>query len=194
MKAQAAFEQWASEAQPESLDLLLQLSKGHSDAEVRIRAVKTLEKLVGRIYEANGEGYIGIRMNDKAVVLPGEEKRIPAVLIIEVVPDSAAARAGMRPGDCITRIAGEGFSSLPQNQLATSGLRQRIQQMKPGTTIEIEILRGAQLSTLSVTLGRRPAALDEMGLNYSLKLASELEKQRKEEHFRKWLLEHNDQR
>ena len=61
----------------------------------------------------------------------------------EVHPNSAAAKAGLQPGDVITRIDGTAIERFEQVQ--------RIVQLNPGTPLRIVVRRGGQELTLTAT-------------------------------------------
>lgn len=67
----------------------------------------------------------------------------------EVMPGSAAERAGMRDGDVIVRVAGEPVQGFED-------LRRVIGGKKPGDTIELVYLRNGEDRTASAALDARP--------------------------------------
>jgi S1-C subfamily serine protease len=69
-----------------------------------------------------------------------------------VQPGTPAADAGLRDGDIIVRINGEAIDG-------DHPLDATLSQFAPGDTIAVEILRGGQTVTVSLTLGTRPADL-----------------------------------
>jgi hypothetical protein len=72
----------------------------------------------------------------------------PAGVLVQRVEDgTAAAAAGIVPGDVIASIDGH---SLPDFDRLTA----RIAQHRPGETIDVEIIRGQERKKLAVTLGR----------------------------------------
>ena len=71
------------------------------------------------------------------------------ILIAAVLNGSPADHAGIVPGDIMTRINGKPLSN-PQYTI------NMISQVKPGDTIEIELLRGWKRETLNVQVAERP--------------------------------------
>ena len=65
------------------------------------------------------------------------------------IPPAAAAQAGLRPGDVITKINGEPATSNIQLQELTL-------TKKPGDTVPIDYTRAGQPATATVTLGAQP--------------------------------------
>ena len=72
------------------------------------------------------------------------------ILVAAVLNGSPADQAGIMPGDIMTRIDAEPL----YNPRATINM---ISQVKPGTMMEIEILRGWNTQTLEVLVAERPA-------------------------------------
>jgi len=75
---------------------------------------------------------------------------IHGVLVTAIYTDGPAHRAGMLAGDVIYKI---------NDRIVTNGLRtiQKIQESRPGETIDIEVYRDGQPVELMATLGARPA-------------------------------------
>jgi Do/DeqQ family serine protease len=79
-------------------------------------------------------------------------------LVNGVEPGGAASRAGLKQGDVITALNGEKVTD-------SNALRNRIAGTKPGSTIELEIVRNGKTETVRATLGaleptRRRASRD----------------------------------
>jgi putative serine protease PepD len=68
----------------------------------------------------------------------------------EVTPDGPAAAAGLRPGDVVVEVAGARVST-PDDVAAA------IESRRPGEPVEVVLERGGDRSTVTVTLGTRPA-------------------------------------
>lgn len=67
-------------------------------------------------------------------------------LLDGVVPGSAAAKAGLRAGDVITKFAGTPISGA-------DGLGAAVRDHKPGDTLTVAVVRGGQQQQVRVTLG-----------------------------------------
>jgi Do/DeqQ family serine protease len=67
-------------------------------------------------------------------------------LVSGVEPGGAASRAGVKQGDVITAINGDKVAD-------SNSLRNRIAATKPGSTIELEIVRNGKTETVRATLG-----------------------------------------
>ncbi len=97
-------------------------------------------------------GYLGVLPQDmtaqmaQALDLEGTK----GVLIPQVTEGSAADKAGIEQGDVIVEVEGKPIESA-------SGLRNRIAEFKPGTRVDITILRDGSRKALTVKLEKRPS-------------------------------------
>jgi serine protease Do len=92
-------------------------------------------------------GYMGIGITD---VTPENAKFFNltdanGAVVSQVEPDSPAAKAGLKTGDVITELNGKKITDASDLQLAVG-------QMKPGTTIKLNLLRDGKSMTVPVTL------------------------------------------
>jgi S1-C subfamily serine protease len=118
-------------------------------------AKKVFEQLAER-----GEvvrGYIGVALAD--LTRPQAEalglRRSGGLLIAEVVPGQAAARAGMQAGDVIVRYNNEALGALnPMRQL-----RAWILETEVGRVVPVDVFRNGRRQTLSLRVGKRPPDL-----------------------------------
>jgi Do/DeqQ family serine protease len=72
-------------------------------------------------------------------------------LVSNVEPGGAASRAGVKQGDVITALNGEKVAD-------SNALRNRIAGTRPGSTIELEIVRNGKTETVRATLGEMEGA------------------------------------
>ncbi len=77
---------------------------------------------------------------------PGESD---GLRLSEVIPDSAAARAGLRGGDVLVRFDGEPMASFDD-------LRTVLGRRRPGDTVHVVYLRDGADHRVAATLGTRP--------------------------------------
>ncbi len=96
-------------------------------------------------------GWIGVEPNDLTAELAEtfDVKTRQGVIITGVLQDGPAARAGIRPGDVIVKIANQPVTDVAQ-LLAT------VAALKPGTPARFAIERKNQAMELDVTPGVRP--------------------------------------
>ena len=96
-------------------------------------------------------GWIGIGVQDMTPELV-ESLRLPKVqgaLIIEVLNDSPAGKAGLKPGDILVAI-----EAKPVVDQASS--LNIIAALKPGSTAMLKVLRDKQAKEIRVSVGKRP--------------------------------------
>lgn len=85
----------------------------------------------------------------------------PGMVVVEVVDESAAANAGLEPGDWITAVGGQTLDGAPGQLVEIIGGHE------PGAEVSIDYQRGGEEMTAMVTLGADPesgAAL--LGIRY----------------------------
>jgi S1-C subfamily serine protease len=88
-----------------------------------------------------GPGYLGITFQKEDV----------GILITDVKQEAPAAKAGVKLNDVVLAVDG---TSLKDAE--TGDFVKMVGGMRPGTTIALEIKRGAETLTLKVKLGVRP--------------------------------------
>ena len=130
------------------------------DPEVKYRLRSTMLEIIGS--NLKPEGFIGIRMVDAPmrIVDDGKIENIRAVRILSVVPNTAASKAGLKPGDQITRLDGNKF---PEQGLAYLELSKYIRAKSSGEQVKLHIRRGFGVSMkkmeIDIKLGERPEGL-----------------------------------
>jgi len=97
-------------------------------------------------------GYLGIGIKDLTPELARQYdvNNIKGVLIPEVMVNSAAAKAGVQPGDVIVELDGQ-----PVDKAAD--LQRKIAMKEPGANVEIVVVRDGKRKTLTATLDKRPS-------------------------------------
>ena len=109
--------------------------------------------------------YLGISMQDVTDDIAGLIDLPPeGVLVGRVIPDSPAADAGIRGGDTSVVIEGQSYivggdvithaDGLPVS--SSDDVRRAIRAKKPGQTLPLQIRRGDQTLSVTVTLGQAP--------------------------------------
>jgi S1-C subfamily serine protease len=105
--------------------------------------------------------YLGVRMVTLTPQLAAENNndpnsafRVPevnGVLVVQVVPSSPAASAGIRRGDVVVEINGQSITTADQLQrvVENSGVEQ---------VLKIKVQRGNQTNTLAVRTSELPTA------------------------------------
>jgi serine peptidase DegS len=94
-------------------------------------------------------GWIGAELADVGLNLTGQNGAQPGARITQIYHGGPAWKAGLRMGDVLIKADDQTVASARE-------LSQRIAQLEPGKEVEIEIIRGNQLFTTSVTLIQKP--------------------------------------
>jgi hypothetical protein len=96
-----------------------------------------------------GRGYLGVALADAPQGAP------PGAMLERVDPDGPAARAGLRPGDLIRAVNGQGVGDAVS-------LKNYVFAQHPGAVLTFDVLRstftGVSSSRVTVTLGSAPGA------------------------------------
>ncbi|NCG26649.1 MAG: PDZ domain-containing protein [Verrucomicrobiales bacterium] len=142
-----------------SLDIYLKAT----DPEIRYRLRSAMFGIVSG--NLRPEGFIGIRMMDSPmrIINGGAVENIRAVQILSVVPNSAASKAGLKPGDRITHLDGKAFkfqspayvelSKYIRAKESGENVKLNISRVKPG-------LNNREKIEVAIKLGSRPEGLD----------------------------------
>ncbi len=97
-------------------------------------------------------GYLGVQIqpvtDDLADSLGIPQNR--GEFVQSVQPGEPAESAGIRPGDIVTRINGQDVT--PDQTLSFL-----VANIRPGTTIPVELIRDGETRRLNVTVGKRPS-------------------------------------
>jgi serine protease Do len=98
-------------------------------------------------------GYLGVNIQDINAPLAKEfnVKDYNGALVGDVVPDSPAAKAGLKSGDII-----KGFDGKPVTD--SRHLKIEVGQVAPGDTVALEVLRDGSAKTLKVRLAELPGS------------------------------------
>ena len=77
------------------------------------------------------------------------------VVVMEVIPDSPAAKAQLQPADIIKTIDGKPTDDVPAFVMMMN-------DTKPDQVLKVGILREGKPMDVSVTLGKRPPMMEQM--------------------------------
>ena len=114
-------------------------------------------------------GWLGISMGeltDETAPFFGLKKNAKGVLIAEVIPDSAAEKAGLKHNDIIIQVDDEPIESR-------DAFRNQIAMLKPGSRVKLVVWRDKRRKTLTVKLGKRPPT-EELAGNLSTETINKL--------------------
>ena len=181
--AQASLLDWSRKNPGIALDRLYALSQSADDPEVRERCLAVLRELIGDEYLKEGEGYIGIRMQDETGTIPGDPKPRSVIRVLQVVADSPAHVAGLKFNDLIAGLNDRVWRDVPASQ----SFMQTVKEFKPATRITLRVVRDGNLMDVPVKLGRRPLFADNPFLDESQVDLEAAEKAAKEAYFRRWM-------
>ncbi len=92
-----------------------------------------------------------INSNPNSGLTVDEEK---GVLVVKVIPNSPAAKAGVRAGDVIQKINGQGVSDA-------GNVQQAVEQTQVGSNMQVELRRKGQSVSLAVHPGAFPTSQEQ---------------------------------
>jgi C-terminal processing protease CtpA/Prc len=134
-------------------DIAQQASQRVANAEEAWANVQEIEKIEGpgdenvEVYIGGGS-WLGVETNEvtaekvKQLKLPAER----GVLVGKIVPESPAAKAGLKENDVITELNGQRIEGIAQ-------FRRMIREIPIGRTAQLTIVRDGRGQSVSVTLG-----------------------------------------
>jgi serine protease Do len=119
-----------------------------------------VESIIGSLIEEGKvvRGWLGVMIQDLTPELAKalELEQTSGVLVSEIMPDTPAAKAGIRAQDVIIEVAGKKMSSSAQ-------LRREVAAHRPGSKVEMKIVRDGDEDTVTVELGQLPESEGELG-------------------------------
>lgn len=181
--AQAELLAWARDQREPAIEELFRQSRVADNPEVRERCLGVLRELVNDEFLKDGEGYIGIRMQDELTNVPGDPKPRAVIRVMQVVPDSAGHQAGLQFNDLITGMGDHVWYEGP----ATLSFGEKIRQLKPETKVMLKVLRNGELIDIEVKLGRRPIFADNPIFEQRQEDVDAAERAAKEAYFNRWM-------
>ncbi len=111
----------------------------------------------GNLPPANpNQGYFGARfgdINDEVAEELGLDSQ-DGVVIIEVVKDSPAEKAGLKPMDIVKKLGDKDITNVPSFVTV-------MRASKPGDELKVSVIREKKTEELTVTLGKRPANMEQ---------------------------------
>ena len=103
-------------------------------------------------------GYLGVHIQNVTPALAEsfKLKGNQGALVADVEPNAPAAKAGLKPGDVITKVDGVPVTDANQLTLAVTG-------KGPGTKVNLEVLRDGSTKEITATTGERPKSRNAGG-------------------------------
>lgn len=178
--AQADLLGWAQKSPKNAVSELVRLSQADDDPEIRKRALQVLRTLADADYLSEGQGYLGILMQEEFLEAGQEGNGKAGIRVLDVMKGSPAEKADLRRGDLIVSLDGKGW----QGAGAVTEFGNTVAAKKPLVEVTLMVKRG-EPDPIAVTmkLGKRPVP--------DLRMAGGdlefLEDQAKERHFKEWL-------
>jgi serine protease Do len=99
--------------------------------------------------DGDGSGWLGVETHE-VTADKAKELKLPAergVVLGKIVPDSPAAKAGLKENDVVTEINGQRVEGAAQ-------FRRMVHEIPAGRSIQLTIWRDGRSQTLSATLGK----------------------------------------
>ncbi|RLD13471.1 MAG: serine protease [Caldiserica bacterium] len=121
-----------------------------------VKVVSDLNKYGKVVWPFLGIG--GVSINEDIA----KREKLPVskgVLVLKVYPNTAAAEAGLKEFDIITKFDGKEVTTVQE-------LTKYIREHKVGDTVKIEIIREKKHITLDVTLKERPESIGKIDQRY----------------------------
>jgi Do/DeqQ family serine protease len=129
--------------------------------------INTVQRITQQLIEKGSvsHAYLGIQMATLTPELKQEISQDPnrnltvsqekGLLIMKVMPDSPAAKAGLRAGDVIAKLDGKPLSDANQ-------LQQMVESRTVGSTLNLEVSRNQNNRAIAVRLGELPATRSDV--------------------------------
>lgn len=177
--SQAELLEWARGREHAGVEIL-KLSQGSDDPEIQKRSSEILRKLSDEDYLSDGQGYLGIRMQEEQIQGKGNGKGQIGIRVSGLMKGSPADQAGVKQGDLIIALNGKTWNEVG----AVAVFGDAISQTKPLVEVILTVKRGEPDPVdIPVKLGKRPLN-DLSDARESLQL---LDEQARDRHFRAWL-------
>jgi hypothetical protein len=178
--AQAELTEWSMKHPEAATPALLKLFESDDDPEVRKRAMIVLRALGEADYLSDGQGYIGIMMDEVMLEAGEDAKASMGIRVLGVMAGSPAEKADLRAEDMIIALDGVGWKGIG----ALTQFGEAIAAKKPLVDVKLTVRRaGVEPLEIKVKLGKRPIA-DLRAAGWDLRL---FEERARERHFKEWL-------
>jgi predicted metalloprotease with PDZ domain len=150
--AESELKAWAQEGGEAAKKWLYELSRSSENPEVRKRALSVLKSVVITELFRERPGFVGIKM--VAVKLSEEmsSENGYGIEIQFVNSGTPAEKAGLKATDVILNLDGKGWA----NQEAPHEFAGRIEEMRGGDKIHLEIFRNGKTEKIELVLASRP--------------------------------------
>jgi membrane-associated protease RseP (regulator of RpoE activity) len=126
---------------------------GGDRAESEARAVVEVRDSTQADSTDKQRAWLGVAVEEAPEALSAQLGLEPGVglMVLQVSPDSPAAKAGLKKNDVLAELAGHALAHPAQ-------LRRLVQARQPGETVELVFYRAGKRQKVSVTLDKAPAS------------------------------------
>lgn len=180
--AQEELREWGRGRVEEGIGVFYGIFRTHDDPEVRLRCRELLKDLVVLSLANEGEGYIGVQMQDQVIVKPGGAAR-NSVRITRVMPGTPGEEAKLQAEDLVTGIDDLDFGQ----DVATVAFGLYVRSKKPGEAVTLHLLRGGKQMNQKVELMKRPPFDEQRRFFFGEEIVPPDPKEVEEQEFRDWL-------
>ena len=111
-------------------------------------AVKVKDQVLAHGYVSRGKLGVAVQEVNEDLALSFGRKQSGGALVSSVEKGSPAEKAGLKPGDILTRVDGKEIARAGELSLAVGNAR-------PGATIELEVWRRGEKQMLTTTVGEQ---------------------------------------
>jgi serine protease Do len=120
--------------------------------------VNTARAIIGRLIEGKKVlyGWLGVKIQDLDAELAPEFGLPDAggAVVIDVLPDSPAEKAGLKKGDVIRRFDGKEIKNITE-------LLKAVSRIEVGKKVKAGIIRSKKKMNVEVEIGERPSEIEE---------------------------------
>ena len=112
-------------------------------------ALADMDDDVSVFLDEGGASWLGVELHE-VTADTAKELKLPAergVVVSSIVPDSPAAKAGLKENDVVTEINGQRVEGSAQ-------FRRMIREIPAGRTVQLTVWRDGRAQTVNVTLGK----------------------------------------
>jgi C-terminal processing protease CtpA/Prc len=177
--SQSELLEWAKGREHAGVEIL-KMSRRSDDPEVQKRSSEILRNLSDEDYLSDGQGYLGITMQEEKIQGEPNGKEQIGIRILGLMKGSPAEQAGIKQGDLIIALDGKTWNEIG----AVTVFGDVISKTKPLVEVILTVKRREPDPVeIPVKLGKRPIN-DLREARESLQL---LDEQARERHFRDWL-------